>query len=128
MHDLPEIYAGDTYRFDVKGNMTKRAREAKAARKLFSQLPKDLSSEFHNLWNEYESNKTYEAKLVHFVDGISPGIQNMLSKGKAWRKLKLDKGSALKRRDELLGYIENNELKNWLIDLVDSAIELKYLR
>ncbi|MBI2013656.1 MAG: HD domain-containing protein [Candidatus Colwellbacteria bacterium] len=127
VHDLPEIYAGDTYRFDPKGNNTKRAREVKAARKLFAQLPKDLDKEFWALWDEYEENKTYEARIVHFVDGTNPGIQNMVSKAKAWKENKLDRKSVFKRRDELLQYIDSKELKDWLNSLVDEAVKKKYL-
>ena len=38
VHDLIEIYAGDTFAYDVEGNKTKAAREEAAAEKLFSSL------------------------------------------------------------------------------------------
>lgn len=40
IHDLIEIYAGDTYAYDSKGNESKRGRELAAADRLFSILPK----------------------------------------------------------------------------------------
>ena len=37
VHDLIEIYAGDTFAYDVAGNQDKTEREAAAADKLFAQ-------------------------------------------------------------------------------------------
>ena len=44
MHDLVEIYAGDTFAYDVEGNKTKKDREDAAAKKLASLLPKEYAS------------------------------------------------------------------------------------
>ena len=41
VHDLVEIYAGDTFAFDVQGNIEKEEKEKLAADKLFSQLPEN---------------------------------------------------------------------------------------
>ena len=38
VHDLVEIYAGDTFAYDVKGNESKERREYEAADRLFSML------------------------------------------------------------------------------------------
>ena len=48
IHDLIEIYAGDTYAYDSKGNESKRGRELAAADRLFNILPKDQAEEFRN--------------------------------------------------------------------------------
>ena len=68
MHDLVEIYAGDTFAYDKQNQATKKERESKAAKKLFSQLPKDLNKEFMNLFSEYEEIKTKEAQIVKSFD------------------------------------------------------------
>lgn len=62
MHDLVEIYAGDTFAFDKKNQATKKERELQSAKKLFSQLPEDLHSESTDLFNEYEETKTFRSK------------------------------------------------------------------
>ena len=41
IHDLVEIYAGDTYAYDEEGKKSQKEREAKAEEKLFSMLPDD---------------------------------------------------------------------------------------
>jgi len=86
MHDLVEIYAGDTFAFDKKKRATKKQRESKSAKKLFSQLPKDLNKEFSDLFEEYEEAKTSEAKIIKSFDKIQPILQNICSNGKSWKK------------------------------------------
>ena len=86
MHDLVEIYAGDTFAFDKKNQATKKERELQSAKKLFSQLPEDLDKEFTELFDEYESAKTSEARIVKSFDKIQPILQNLCSEGKSWKK------------------------------------------
>ncbi|MGA2667173.1 MAG: HD domain-containing protein [Patescibacteria group bacterium] len=86
IHDLVEIYAGDTFTFDEEGKRTKKDREYKAAKKLFGMLPRDLQKEFFNLMEEFEERKTREAIFTQSFDKLLPIIQNILSKGKAWKK------------------------------------------
>ena len=49
LHDLVEIDAGDTYAYDQAGLATQRARETKAADRIFGMLPEDqgTSSEIY---------------------------------------------------------------------------------
>ena len=54
VHDLVEIYAGDTFAYDEEGKKTQREREAAAADKLYSQLPEDLAGRMRSLWDEFE--------------------------------------------------------------------------
>lgn len=86
MHDLVEIYAGDTYLFDQKARLDKKEREDKAAKQLFEILPTRLQKEFFNLWKEYEDRKTAEARFVQAMDKLQPIIQNILVEGKSWKE------------------------------------------
>lgn len=86
MHDLVEIYAGDTFAFDKENQKTKKDREFQSARKLFFQLPKDLGNEFMQLFEEYEKAETSETKIVKSFDKIQPILQNLCSDGKSWKK------------------------------------------
>lgn len=86
MHDLIEIYAGDTFAFDKSGRNSKKEREINAAKKLFSQLPEDLQKEFIDLFDEYEEAKSKEVQIVRSFDKIQPILQNICSKGKSWKK------------------------------------------
>ena len=58
MHDIVEIEAGDTFAYDVKGNMDKADREREAADKLFSKLPKDQGKMIRSLREEFDEMVT----------------------------------------------------------------------
>ena len=58
VHDLIEIYAGDTFAYDVQGNQDKRQRETEAADKLFALLPEDQAAEIRALWEEFDAMET----------------------------------------------------------------------
>lgn len=88
-HDLVEIYAGDTYTFDYEGKKSQREREIKAAKKLFTKLPKDLEKEFTNLFLDYEDGLSEEGKLARAFDKIQPILQNIIVNGKNWKKQKI---------------------------------------
>ncbi len=83
-HDLIEIYAGDTYAYDVKGNEDKKDRELAAAAKLFAILPEDQRKSVRALWEEFEENKTPEAKFANTLDKIQPLMLNHASGGRSW--------------------------------------------
>ncbi len=86
IHDLVEVYAGDTFFYDQKGRADKDEREARAMKKLAEQLPDDLAQEYMALHQEYEAAETPEAKYVQGLDKLQPILQNICSDGKAWRE------------------------------------------
>jgi len=85
IHDLVEVYTGDTFAYDKEGRESKKEREAKSAEKLFSLLPEDLQKDFNALLNEYEEKKTRESQFVHSFDKIQPILQNLITNGKTWK-------------------------------------------
>jgi len=86
LHDLVEIYAGDTFFFDHKKRKTKKMREDRAAKKLFAQASPELKKEFTKLWREFETSKTKEARVAKSVDRLQPILQNILTGGYSWKK------------------------------------------
>ncbi len=86
IHDLVEIYAGDTFTYDEAGMKTQKARESAAADRLFPMLPDDLASRFRGLWDEFESEETAEAKFAHTLDNFQPMMLQAASDGRAWRE------------------------------------------
>jgi putative hydrolase of HD superfamily len=64
VHDLVEIYAGDTPAYDTDGNVDKDEREKEAADKLFSFLPDDQAAEYRSLWEEFDRMETPDAFMV----------------------------------------------------------------
>ncbi len=86
MHDLVEVYAGDTFCYDQKGNESKAERENNAADKLFALLPKDQGELFKSYWKEFEDFKTTESKFANAVDRIQPFILNVNTDGHTWKQ------------------------------------------
>ena len=86
VHDLVEIYAGDTFIFDEKGYEDKFERENNAAKKLYSLLPDDQAQEYYALWLEFEREETPDAIYACAIDKIMPVMLNTFNKGTSWRE------------------------------------------
>jgi len=86
VHDLVEIYAGDTFCYDVKAGEDKKEREELSAQKLFSVLPEGDGKEIRALWEEFESQETPDALFAASLDRFQPLINNFLTEGHTWRK------------------------------------------
>ena len=99
VHDLVEIDAGDTYAYDEEGNKTKEAREAKAADRIYGILPEDQGKKLRDLWEEFEENKTAEARFAHAMDSVQPMMLNAASNGKSWEEHGVRFAQAKKRNE-----------------------------
>lgn len=86
IHDLVEIYAGDTYCYDEKANEDKAEREQEAAQRLFSILPQDQGEEIMSLWREFEEMETYEAAFAACLDRFQPLLLNYNTEGHTWQR------------------------------------------
>lgn len=116
IHDLIEIYAGDTYAYDADGNKTKRERELKAADSLFAILPEDQGQRLRALWDEFEENMTAEAHFANMCDKIQPVMLTDAADGKSWKEHGV-KVSQLYRRNE-----RTHEGSEKLWDYTDSTM------
>lgn len=104
IHDLVEIYAGDTPAFgEVRPD--KADDELKAAVKLFSLLPDDQKDEFLNLWLEFEECESNEAKFANACDRYQGFMQNLTSDGHTWKKFNAPMERVLKRAEVIKIYV-----------------------
>lgn len=101
VHDLVEIDAGDTYCYDKSANQDKAQREHDAADRIFSILPDDQRKEMFYLWNEYEEQKTSEAKYAVAIDRIQPLLHIYYTQGSTWIKHGINLEQELKRNEIL---------------------------
>lgn len=104
IHDLVEIYAGDTPAFGEE-RPEKVNDELKAAVKLFSLLPDDQREEFLNLWLEFEACETNEAKFANVCDRYQGFMQNLTSDGHTWKKFNAPMEKVLKRAEVIKIYV-----------------------
>lgn len=85
VHDLVEIYAGDTPVYDERLRVTQAERELAAAERLFRLLPDDQATEFRALWDEFEARQTPEARFAKAVDRLEPNLLNWMAGGGTWQ-------------------------------------------
>lgn len=73
VHDLVEIYAGDTY-FGADQTTLERqhAQEERAALALFSSLPSGQGETFRALWDEFEAHHSPSALYARALDALQP--------------------------------------------------------
>jgi putative hydrolase of HD superfamily len=117
IHDLVEIYAGDTFIYDEKAQENQYKKELEAAHRLFSLLPIDQADEFHALWQEFETQNTAEAKFAKVVDRMQPFVHNYFSDGGTWHLPGASKGKEVKAMSVI---VENSKI---LGEFISEAIE-----
>lgn len=86
VHDLVEIYAGDTFCYDAAGGADKAARERQAADRLFAMLPPEQGAEFRALWEEFDAMETPEGLFAAAVDRLQPFLLNYNTDGHTWQE------------------------------------------
>jgi putative hydrolase of HD superfamily len=121
VHDLVEIYAGDTFAFDVQGNLEKEEKEKKAADKLFGQLPEDQAKQFRKLWEEFDEAKTPDARYAAALDRLQPFIHNLCTEGHTWVQAKVNREQVYKRSGLSMEVLP--ALKPWMEEQINEAIK-----
>jgi putative hydrolases of HD superfamily len=109
IHDLVEIYAGDTWLYDTQAVLLQAENEASAASRLFALLPADQAAEFHHLWNEFVAGATREAAFAGAVDGLQPLMNHLLSGDPGAQDVPLSQHDVLRRKH----YIETSSKALW---------------
>ena len=85
VHDLVEIYAGDSPVFDAAAVVGQQEREEAAADRLFTLLPDDQARYVRALWDEFEAAQTPEARFCKAMDRLEPMLLNWLGRGGTWQ-------------------------------------------
>lgn len=113
IHDLVELYAGDTFCYDKEANQDKRERELAAADKIFGMLAEEKGKEMRALWDEFEEMKTPESLFATSMDRLQPMLNNYHNTGGTWQKFDVPQSEIYKRispvkesSDELYKFVE----------------------
>ncbi len=101
VHDLVEIYAGDTFAYDEVGYLDKAKREKEAAEKLFSQLPDDQGEQYKALWKEFDEEETPDAIYTCALDRLQPLLNNYHTDGHTWKDGTVTKDKVLNRMKKI---------------------------
>lgn len=82
-HDICEIGAGDVCTYHVDANRS--SDEAQYLSSLQQSFPR-FGDEVRELWQEYEDQRSLEAKWVKTIDKLLPFILNLEAHGKTWQE------------------------------------------
>lgn len=77
IHDLGEIYAGDTWVFDDEKKLHSHDRERASIEKTMSLLPEEKYLNMKNLWLEFEKGPSSEARYARVIDALVPLINHL---------------------------------------------------
>ena len=97
VHDVVEIDAGDTFRYDDDGHADKLERERAAAERLFGLLPDDQGAELRALWDEFEARESADSRFANALDRLQPTLNNLATGGGSWRRHAVVKSQVMKR-------------------------------
>lgn len=77
IHDLGEIYAGDTFIFDDVGKRDSYHRELESLKISLDKLPSDQQDFFLGIWQEFETGISMEAKYARVLDALVPLLNHL---------------------------------------------------
>lgn len=100
IHDLVEVYAGDTYVYSENENdhSSKKEREELARLQILEEFP--LFSDLHTTILNYEKREDKESRFVYVLDKIHPEMQIYLDKGRTWGEMKVTLSMLLEKKKD----------------------------
>ena len=124
IHDLGEIGAGDTFLYS-KDRQNAYIEERKSVEKMSSH-PGNSIKNLTALWDEQETGKSKEAKLLKVIDRLLPFLHNMTSEGRAWQDHGIHKNQVLKMHQ----FIEHDspEIYQWFLSKLEYAVAQGWLK
>ncbi|KND49511.1 MAG: Hydrolase (HAD superfamily) [Parcubacteria bacterium C7867-008] len=97
IHDLVEVYAGDTYIYGTEEHLaSKHEREQLAAEKLKQVFPE--FDDLHSLIEQYEKREDAESKFIYALDKLQPIIHIYLGGGKTWKDMNVTLAMAIENK------------------------------
>lgn len=85
IHDLAEVLVGDIPSHEKSERQNnKKQEESKAMEKILSKLPVQIAKEFMMFFQEFEENKTTEAKIAQAIDKGEALIQHNIADITTW--------------------------------------------
>ena len=86
LHDLVEVYAGDTYIFDKDPavHQSKVQREHEALERIKQELPEFL--QMTSIITEYERREDEESNFIYALDKVIAPLNIYLQGGRTWKK------------------------------------------
>ena len=121
IHDLGEIYAGDTWVFDDKGKIHSHDRELESIKKTMSILPEEKYLNMKNSWLEFEEGQSAEARYARVIDALVPLINHLEVSELNYNPDNISSDMVLEKKKFIKG--ESKELWKLTEELVKESVE-----
>ncbi len=121
IHDIVEIYAGDTFLYDTDERENIKKTEEKASEKIFGLLPKEQKDEFISLWKEFEENNTNESRYAVVLDNLQPILNHYFTNNQNIKKKKLTKSQIINKKYFIKDFSE--ELWEFALEIINKSVE-----
>lgn len=127
VHDIVEIYAGDTFAYDGKNSDGKKEREGRAMERIMKQLSPQNAGQVNDLWKEFESMQTANSLFANAMDRVQPMLSNIYSgNGGTWREFGVSKTQILKRLEPVAKV--SQKLYAYLLSEIEKNIEKGFIK
>jgi putative hydrolase of HD superfamily len=126
IHDIVEIDAGDIFIYDTNLNHTNTEAEHKAAERIFGLLPAEQAQHFIEIWDEFETGFTAEAKFARSMDRMEPLLQNYSNEGGTWKTYQVDYQKVVDKKKAIA--LGSKSLWDYAQTILESSVEKGYLK
>ncbi|WP_432698363.1 HD domain-containing protein [Marinobacterium sp. YM272] len=124
VHDLGEIDAGDTFLY-----ARERSNAHQAERRCLARLTAHAGNsipELADLWEEQETGRSIETRLLKVVDRLLPFLLNVKSEGRTWVELGISRSQVLAAHAFIAE--EFPQIHDWMLAQIDNAVERGWLK
>lgn len=121
IHDLGEIYAGDTWVFDDEKKVHSHDRELESIEKTMSLLPEEKYLNMKNLWLEFEKGQSTEARYARVIDALVPLINHLEVSELHYNPDNISADMVLEKKKFIKS--ESEELWKLTEDLIQESVE-----
>ena len=121
IHDLGEIYAGDTWVFDDEKKLHSHDRELASLEKTMSLLPEEKYLNMKNLWLEFEKGQSAEARYARVIDALVPLINHLEVSELNYNPDNISADMVLEKKKFIKS--ESEELWKLTEDLIQESVE-----
>ena len=121
IHDLGEIYAGDTWVFDDEKKLHSHDRELESIEKTMSILPEEKYLQMKNSWLEFEKGQSAEARYARVIDALVPLINHLEVSELNYNPDNISADMVLEKKKFIKS--ESEELWKLTEDLIQESVE-----
>lgn len=122
VHDLVEIYAGDTYFYaTVEAKSSKEQKENDALQKIQKTFPEfpDIS----RLIAVYQEKSDPEARFIYALDKIMPVINIYLDQGRSWQRDKVSYKMVRTKDEKIAVSKEGSKIWEKIVELLEVQLD-----